>query len=337
MRIPVSRRPGSLTKENLRVRKPENSTTISVLIEETPRSSGRVRGRGRQKIEIKEDQNQVVREETAGEKKEKTEAALESELEEKYGVSVVQGLLGVLTTAVSHPDKDRILHQLKGQLAAMNVDAVRKLQFGGSGPTPAPASTRAPTTATTPTPSKHSTREETETTPVPVSRALADNPSQTDEDGLGSELEKQLARVASLAGRFSGQKPLLLGSERQIIKSKMTKQLELDSESAAPVFPVPQTDDIFVVMPEVTTIPTSPTTTTTTTTTPRKEAEEEEEEIMATTLRNLFQTERVQKIKMSATTPASQYENVLDGVPQGEPGLTKNFFERVPFLPESIR
>merc|ERR1719150_1624370 len=63
--------------------------------------------------------------------------------------------------------------------------------------------------------------------------------------------------------------------------------------------------------------------------------------MVATTLRNLFQTERLQKIKMSPTTPVSVtedllYENVLDGVPDGEPGLTKNFFERVPFLPDSI-
>ena len=343
VRIPVSRRP-SVTKENLRLRKPQeeekNSTTISILIEETPRSSGRGRGRGRQKIEIKPaGQNKIVKQEKSrGEKKAEAEAALETELEEKYGVSVVQGLLGVLTTAVSHPDKDRILHQLKGQLAAMNVDAVRKLQFGGSAPAPAPtpattpATTAAPTAA--PTAVKHSSGGETQTTPVPASRALGDNPSETDEDGLlGSELEKQLARVASLAGRFTDQKPLLpllVGSERQIIKAKLPSQLELDSESVAPVFPVSVPDDIFVVMPEVTTA-----------STPHKE-EEEEEEIVATTLRNLFQTERVTKIKMSATTPVSvaeevQYENVLDGVPDGEPGLTKNFFERVPFLPDSIR
>ena len=238
----------------------------------------------------------------------------------------MQGLLGVLTTAVSHPDKDRILHQLKGQLAAMNVDAVRKLQFGGSAPTPAP------TPAPAPAPVKDSPVEETEPTPVPASRAPVDN--RADEDGLGSELEKQLARVASLAGRLSEQKPLLLGSERQIIKSKLPTQLELDSENVAQVFPVPVREDIFVVMPEVTT--------TTSITPSQEEEEEEEEEIAATTLRNLFKTERVQKIKMTATTPGSvreelQYENVLDGVPSGEPGLTKNFFERVPFLPQSIR
>ena len=338
VRVPVSRRPGG-TKESLRLRKPpeeeekNSTTTISVLIEETPRSSGRVRGRGRQKIEIKTAQNKVVNQESSRKEKAKDEAALETELEEKYGESVVQGLLGVLTTAVSHPDKDRILHQLKGQLAAMNVDAVRKLQFGGSAPAPTKTPTKAPIKAPTKAPStarttvKDSPVEETETTPIPASRAPGAN--QTDEDGLGSELEKQLARVASLAGRFTDKKPLLVGSERQIIKSKLTKQLQLDSESVAPVFPVPVPDKIFVVMPEVTTA-----------TAPHQE--EEQEETVATTLRNLFQTERVQKIKMSATTPVreeeeEQYENVLDGLPDGEPGLTKNFFERVPFLPDSIR
>ena len=68
----------------------------------------------------------------------------------------------------------------------------------------------------------------------------------------------------------------------------------------------------------------------------------EGEPVVATTLRNFFQTtERLQKIKMSPTTPLSVaeellYEDVLDGIPDGSPGLTKNFFERVPFLPDSI-
>ena len=98
VRVPVSRRP-ALSKESLRLRRPEkkkekeeekNSTTINILIEETPRSSGRVKGRGRQKIEIKTNQNNIVKEENSRKEKAKDEAALESELEEKYGESVVQ-------------------------------------------------------------------------------------------------------------------------------------------------------------------------------------------------------------------------------------------------------
>ena len=98
VRVPVSRRP-AVSKESLRLRRPEkekekedekNSTTINILIEETPRSSGRVKGRGRQKIEIKTNQNNIVKEENSRKEKAKDEAALESELEEKYGESVVQ-------------------------------------------------------------------------------------------------------------------------------------------------------------------------------------------------------------------------------------------------------
>ena len=321
VRIPVGRRP-TVSKENLTLRKPDdNSNTIRVVIEERPRSTGR--GRGRQKIEIKPNKIPEKEKFSREKKKEimkkppqkaKNPDKLESELEEKYGVSVVQGLLGVLNTAVAHPDKDRILHQLKGQLEAMNVDAVRKLEFGsGSSETTEPA------------------REEeiVETTPVPVSQAdSADN--QTDEDGLGSELARQLARVSSLAGRFKHNKPLLVGSERQVIHSKIPQQFELDSDSVAPTFEVELPKEVFVVMPEVSTLP--PT-----------EDKTEDAEMTATTLRNFFQTtERLQKIKMSPTTPVSVteellYENVLDGIPDGEPGLTENFFERVPFLPDSIK
>ena len=49
---------------------------------------------------------------------------------------------------------------------------------------------------------------------------------------------------------------------------------------------------------------------------------------------------RVQKIKMSLTTPVTapddMFETVLDGVPNGEPGLTPNFYERVPYIPDSV-
>merc|ERR1719422_2663997 len=61
---------------------------------------------------------------------------------------------------------------------------------------------------------------------------------------------------------------------------------------------------------------------------------------LSTTLRNLFQTERIQKIKMSPTTPVTApeelMETVLDGIPDGEPGLTSNFYERVPFIPDNV-
>ena len=110
----------------------------------------------------------------------------------------------------------------------------------------------------------------------------------------------------------------------------MPRQFELDSDSVAPTFEVELPKEVFVVMPEVSTLP--PT-----------EDKTEDAEMTATTLRNFFQTtERLPKIKMSPTTPVSVteellYENVLDGIPDGEPGLTENFFERVPFLPDSIK
>merc|ERR1711879_244650 len=75
---------------------------------------------------------------------------LEKELEDTYGKEVVQGLLGVLVKAVSHPDKDRILHQLKGQLAAMNVNDVKKLQFGVDSHRHLPAATTTTTTTVKP-------------------------------------------------------------------------------------------------------------------------------------------------------------------------------------------
>ena len=314
VRVPASKRPGTKTKENLILRRPEdNSNIISVVIEEKPRSSGR--GRGRQKIEIspngivekkrekKKKESQEKKETVKKQKQRQRQSSpdkLETELEEKYGVSVVQGLLGVLNTAVSHPDKDRILNQLKGQLEAMDVEAVRKLQF--------------------------ESEEETETT-TPVVIQTDSEDDKAEEDGLGSELARQLARVSSLAGRFNKNKPLLVGSERQVIKHNVRPKFELDREDVATPFPVEVPEDVFVVMPEVTTVP------------PR---EAEEDQVVATTLRNLFQTtERLQKIKMSPTTPVTVteelvYENILDGIPDGSPGLTKNFFERVPFLPHTI-
>ena len=52
---------------------------------------------------------------------------LERELEEKYGKTVVANLFNMLMKAVSHPDKDRILKQLKGQLASMSIEDIRRL------------------------------------------------------------------------------------------------------------------------------------------------------------------------------------------------------------------
>merc|ERR1712083_420773 len=51
--------------------------------------------------------------------------------------------------------------------------------------------------------------------------------------------------------------------------------------------------------------------------------------------------ERMQKIKLKAPTPIvitdkDPFETMMEGVPDGEPGLKNDFFERIPFLPKGL-
>ena len=319
-----------------------NEINIPINIEETPRSSNRLkgRGRGRNTIKIKpEIKESIMIEEVLTEKPDKNEI-LERELEDTYGKEVVQGLLNVLVKAVSHPDKDRILHQLKGQLSAMNVDDVKKLQFGvetrpySERETTIPTtSTEPPTTTTTPTTAKFIA---TQTVKV-----------QEKKSEFESAIEQQLKRVANLAGRFKNNKPIFVNSDKQFIKSKMQKKFSPKLDKVAEQFPIvipmklanSVDTESMKTKSEKIILPFSPTFAPTTS----MERSTENTFIgsgLSTTLRNLFQTERIQKIKMSPTTPVTApeelMETVLDGIPDGEPGLTSNFYERVPFIPDNV-
>merc|ERR1711881_361083 len=51
--------------------------------------------------------------------------------------------------------------------------------------------------------------------------------------------------------------------------------------------------------------------------------------------------ERMQKVKLKAPTPIvitdkDPFETMMEGVPDGEPGLKNDFFERIPFLPKGV-
>ena len=197
---------------------------------------------------------------------------IEKELEKTYGKDVVQGLLGVLVKAVSHPDKDRILKQLKGQLSAMNLKDVKKLQFGEVS---RPYSF---TTTTTVTP--------TTTTTPPESSSSASNSKTSEsivEDEYTDVLEKQLERVENLV--------------------KKVKYHQSDSSTT-------KNDSLKKFF---------------------------EESTRSSNLNKLFSTEHIKpKIKMSKTSFSDKTVNVLDGIPDGEPGLTSDFYERVPFLPDNV-
>ena len=330
----------------------EDEINIPITIEEKPRSSGRGRGRGRGRQRNRVEGVEKVKETTTttttttsvstqaeveeeSDKPDKNEL-LERQLEETYGKDVVQGLLNVLVKAVSHPDKDRILHQLKGQLAAMNVDDVKKLQFGVDSHHQSAAIATTTTTTEKPGVELFTTTVTSTTTTSPQS----DDGNHDNE--VGSALEQQLRRVAHLADKFKNNKPILINTEKQFIKSKIPKMIGPTLNQAAEQFPVDipmMKKDKSVTNQRITIQPFAPTMTPTM----KKERNTERSSGsgLSTTLRNLFQqTERVQKIKMSLTTPVTapddMFETVLDGVPNGEPGLTPNFYERVPYIPDSV-
>merc|ERR1739836_79184 len=119
-------------------------------------------------------------------------------------------------------DKDRILHQLKGQLAAMNVDDVKKLQFGVDSHHQSAAI--ATTTTTTTTTEKPGVELFTTT----VTSTTTTSPQSDDgnhDNEVGSALEQQLRRVAHLADKFKNNKPILINTEKQFIKSKIPKMI----------------------------------------------------------------------------------------------------------------
>ena len=296
-----------------------NEINIPINIVERPRSSGRgrdrqrARGRIRNKIQDVEKNKTATATDSAKTRQELKNEQLERELEETYGKDVVQGLLGVLVTAVSHPDKDRILHQLKAQLSAMNVNDVKKLEFGGDSQRHS-----SPTAAAT-TSVKPVIDVVTSTTTL-----APDSEEEEKSSEFESALELQLKRVANLANRFKSNKPILVNTQKQTIKSKLPLKV-------AEKFPVTIPRKIQETLADASTesepfMPTvSPSTEKTVTSG------------LSTTLRNLFQTDRIQKIMMSPTTPASVSDSLIDGVPNGEPGLTKNFYERVaPFSEDAI-
>ena len=287
-----------------------NEINIPISIVERPRSSGRGRDRSRARGRIRNKIQDIEKDKTdapsAKTRQEQKNELLERELEETYGKDVVQGLLGVLVTAVSHPDKDRILHQLKAQLSAMNVNDVKKLEFG------AERHRSPPTTATTTT-VKPEIVTSTTTTLAPDSEA------EEKSSEFESALELQLKRVANLANRFKSNKPILVNTQKQTIQSKLPLKV-------AEKFPVTIPRKIQETLGETTTTEKEPTFMPTVS---PSSTEKTVTSGLSTTLRNLFQTDRVQKIMMSPTTPASVSDSLIEGVPNGEPGLTKNFYERV--------
>ena len=283
-----------------------NQINIPINIVERPRSSGRDRARGRGRI-----RNKIPEEEkdkpapSAKTRQEQKNELLERELEETYGKDVVQGLLGVLVTAVSHPDKDRILHQLKAQLSAMNVNDVKKLEFGADS-----HRHRSPPTTTT---VKLEIDVVTATSTVAPDSGGEEKPSEFE-----SALEQQLKRVANLANRFKSNKPILVNTQKQTIKSKLPLKV---AEKFQVIIPR-KIQDKTKTEPFMPTV--SPST------------EKSVTSGLSTTLRNLFQSDRVQKIMMSPTTQASVSDSLIEGVPNGEPGLTKNFYERVATFSEDV-
>lgn len=281
-----------------------NQINIPINIVERPRTSGRDRARGRGRI------RNIIQDKPAPSAKirqEQKNELLERELEETYGKDVVQGLLGVLVTAVSHPDKDRILQQLKAQLSAMNVNDVKKLEFGADSHR---HRSPPPTTTTTVKP---------EIDVVTATSTVApDSGGEEKSSEFESALEQQLKRVANLANRFKSNKPILVNTQKQTIKSK----LPLKVAEKFPVIIPRKIQDKTKTEPFMPTV--SPST------------EKSVTSGLSTTLRNLFQTDRVQKIMMSPTTQASVSDSLIEGVPNGEPGLTQNFYERVATFSEDV-
>ena len=301
------------------VESPTSETRNPAKIKERPRSRGRGRGRGRGKKINSSSKNKIIDIEEKKSEQEKKNDRLEKELEDTYGEEVVQGLLGVLVKAVSHPDKDRILKQLKGQLAAMNVNDVKKLQFG--------VETR-PYSASTTTTTEASTLKEEIFDVTTISSPLSET---EDKSEFESALEAQLRRVANLAERFKNNKPVFINSEKQLIKSKLSTQKpvvvpkklgnRLDSKIAHTKDNLRQFSP--TIRPQIV-----------------EKSTEHTVSALSTTLRNLFSTERIPKIKLPPTTPVPSiedgFQSILDGIPNGEPGLKSNFFERVPYIPEDV-
>jgi len=356
---------------------------------------------------------------------------IEQELEDKYGKDVVGSLLGVLVKAVSHPDKDRILNQLKGQLASMNIDDVKRLQFGVDDNT---VSTLPGNT------DEKSLNEGVTSDRVNSGRIKVTTNTPTDNDNITPVLENvfelQLKRVEDLAKRFKSRKPIFINSEIQSIRSKesrrgnknlakqltrvisgpnVPKKIVYNSEKTRtfqktsklkverkPIFKFPNLDNvkseadtepqlkrrkkvkntlneiiqpalliesttasqissenlIFIptnapttlIRESLTSTPSEQTTSTSirttselpTTTSSMTEIPTTTIQIKSANLKIDGIRNRIQKIKMVATTDRSIIENdpfqiMMDGLPNGEPGLTKGFFERVPFLPSGMK
>ena len=116
---------------------------------------------------------------------------LERELEEKYGKTVVANLFNMLMKAVSHPDKDRILKQLKSQLASMSIGEIQRLQFGVQ-----------------------------HTDEVPTSELRKIVPGSAEEEDVSlfdSVLDTQLKRVEGLAQRLASRRK---NTEREKLRIK---------------------------------------------------------------------------------------------------------------------
>ena len=277
---------------------------------------------------------------------------LEKELEDKYGKTVVSSLFNVLVKAVRHPDKNRILHQLKGQLASMNIEDVKRLQFGV---------------------------ENKEITAGIENKFVSSINTKDEEDTslLGNVLETQLKRVESLAQRFAKKRKQLKEqnnddkSEKdtnQSVKRRKSQIKILNSNSAAED---PRSKGFHGKKPE--NIQNSETTTRFSPTI-RPRDEDYQSTVLPTEKPNLPVSQftpmlvQVESVNSKSDTKSSmfsidsvrerlsmikkkihimedkdianqsenaknQLELMMDGTPDGSPGLQKGFFERIPLLP----
>ena len=129
---------------------------------------------------------------------------LERELEEKYGKTVVANLFNMLMKAVSHPDKDRILKQLKSQLASMSIGEIQRLQFGVQ-----------------------------HTDEVPTSELREIVPGSAEEEDVSlfdSVLDTQLKRVEGLAQRLASRRK---NTEREKLRIKEGSKHNKKTETPA--------------------------------------------------------------------------------------------------------
>ena len=277
---------------------------------------------------------------------------LEKELEDKYGKTVVSNLFNVLVKAVRHPDKNRILHQLKGQLASMNIEDVKRLKFG----------------------------VENKEIAAGIENKFVSLTKDNDEENtslLGNVLETQLKRVESLAQRFAKKRKQLQeqndddASEKVHNKSfrRRKNQLKITNSNNAAEFPKSTgllvNKHINSVDPE-TTMQFSPTirpsdddSQSTVLTTEKTDipvsqftpmlVQVESVNSKSDTKSSMFSFDSVKerlsmikkkihimeddKIESQSENAKNQLELMMDGTPDGSPGLQKGFFERVPLLP----